>query len=531
MDSLARRLPPTLAVLLALAGLAGAPTPLRAQPASHESPAIEEALRRFYEASGSEPAWLDRHGRPDAASEALLRAIEDAHHDGLRPADYRPELLARAVDGFEGGPETRALLQTDLALSRAFARLVLHLAAGRVDPAEAGSPWPLRPARPDLALALHRALYERGGVEAVLEAARPAHPEYLQLREALARYREIERRGGWPTVPDGPVLEPPDEGEQATPADATGRLRLAALAARLAAEGDLERLPSAPAAYDHALAEGVRRFQERTGLEVDGAVGPRTLAALNIPAGHRVRQIELNLERRRWMPAELPERRVEVHVPAFRLHLVEDGRTASTLNIVVGKPRSPTPVFRDVFTHAVLNPYWNVPPGITAREILPEARRDPSYLSRHNYEVLAGGRIRQRPGAGNALGRVKLVLANQSLIYLHDTPEKHLFQRAERAFSHGCIRVERPLELAEWLLRGDPDWSPERLRAEVARGRHAWVPLSREVPVYVLYFTAWTGEDGRVHFRQDVYGHDRALHRALLRTSPGPSDTLLAASP
>ncbi|HSL81264.1 MAG TPA: L,D-transpeptidase family protein, partial [Thermoanaerobaculia bacterium] len=435
----------------------------------------------------------------------------------------------------DGRPGEGDLLQTDRLLSQTFARLVLHMAAGRVDPGEAGSPWPLRRPRPDLALALHRALYGGGGVEAAIEAARPAHPEYRKLREALARYREIERRGGWPAVPDGPVLRPPEEGARSSgeraPVDTPERLRLAALAARLAAEGDDLPPGPAPTAYDHALADAVRRFQERTGLEVDGAVGPRTLAALNTPAGHRVRQLELNLERWRWMPAELPERRVEVHLPAFRLHLIDDGRTASTLKIVVGKPRSATPVFRDVFTHAVINPYWNVPPGITAREILPQARRDPSYLSRNNYQVLDGGRIRQRPGPGNALGRVKLVLGSQSLIYLHDTPEKHLFARAERAFSHGCIRVERPLELAEWLLRGDPDWSPDRLRAEVARGRHAWVPLPEEVPVYVLYFTAWTGEDGRAHFRPDVYGYDRALHRALLSTSPEPSEALVAASP
>jgi len=531
MKSLSRSPLPTFAVLLTLATLAGAPGPLPAQPAPHERPALEDALRRFYEAGGFEPAWLGRRGRPSATAEALLRAVEDAHLDGLRPADYRPELLARAADGFEGRPGEQDLLRTDRLLSEAFARLVLHLAAGRLDPGETGSPWPLRPTRPDLALALHRALYGRGGVEAVLESARPAHPEYRALREALARYREIERTGGWPAVPDGPILQPPDEGQDGAPADAAQRLRLAALAARLAAEGDLERPGPAPTAYHHDLADAVRRFQERTGLEVDGAVGPRTLAALNTPASHRVRQLELNLERWRWVPAELPERRVEVHLPDFRLHLIDDGRTTATLKVVVGKPRSATPVFRDVFTHAVLNPYWNVPPGITAREILPKARRDPSYLSRNGYQVLDGGRIRQRPGPGNALGRVKLVLGSQSLIYLHDTPEKHLFGRAERAFSHGCIRVERPLDLAEWLLRGDPDWTPDRLRAEVARGRHAWLPLPEEVPVYVLYFTAWTGEDGRVHFRRDVYGYDRALHRALLRTSPDPAETLVAASP
>jgi murein L,D-transpeptidase YcbB/YkuD len=197
------------------------------------------------------------------------------------------------------------------------------------------------------------------------------------------------------------------------------------------------------------------------------------------------------------------------------------------MKVVVGKRGSRTPIFRDTLTHVVLNPYWNVPPGIAARELRPNGS---AYLAARGYETVAGGGLRQRPGPGNSLGRVKFVLDNQQLIYLHDTPEKHLFGRSERAFSHGCIRLERPLELAEWALRDHPEWSPERLRAAVARGRHdSWIPLPREIPVYVLYFTTWAEDDGRVHFRRDLYGFDESLAQALERRSPEPSRSLLAA--
>jgi murein L,D-transpeptidase YcbB/YkuD len=480
--------------------------------------AVREALERFYRAGGYRPSWFDERGRPIARVEALLEALESADRDGLRPGDYRPDLLARELRRLAPEADPAALHRADLLLSAAFARLVHDLAAGRVDPDDAGAQWFLGSRRPDLAAALHQAVYGDGGVETTLAALRPAHPGYERLRQALERYREIVRAGGWPVVPEGPVLS---AGKRADAA------RLEALAARLAAEGDLDRdAPAGRGTYDETLAAAVRRFQERLGLEADGAVGPATLAALNVPARERLRQLELNLERWRWVPAELPARRVEIDLPAFRLRLVEDGRTVSAMKVVVGKRGSRTPIFRDSLTHVVLNPYWNVPPGIAARELRPKGS---AYLAARGYETVAGGGLRQRPGPGNSLGRVKFVLDNQQLIYLHDTPEKHLFGRAERAFSHGCIRLERPLELAEWALRDHPEWSPERLRAAVARGRHDWIPLPREIPVYVLYFTTWAEDDGRAHFRRDLYGFDDSLAQALERRHPEPSTVLLAA--
>jgi len=499
--------------------------------------AVREALDRFYRAAGYRPSWFDERGQPSPRAEALIRTLEGVDRDGLRPADYRPDLLARELRLLARRADPEALLRADLLLSRAFVLLVHDLTAGRADADELGAQWFLGSRHPDLALTLHDAVHGAGGIEPALEAVRPAQPGYQRLREALERYRELVRAGGWPAVPGGPALRP---GERADGA------RLEALAARLALEGDLappkSRRPDsgrpgdrphqagapgkATAVYGEPLVEAVRRFQERMGLAVDGVVGPDTLAALDVPAEERLRQLEVNLERWRRVPAGLPERRVEIDLPAFRLRMVEDGRTVGAMKIVVGKPRSRTPVFRDALTHVVLNPYWNVPPGIAARELRPQGS---AWLQARGYETLPNGGLRQRPGAGNSLGRVKFALDGQQYIYLHDTPEKHLFGRAERAFSHGCIRLERPLELAEWALRGDPDWTPERLRAAVARGRHDWIRLPREVPVFVLYFTAWAEDDGEVHFRRDLYGFDEALARALDRGGEAAPETLLAA--
>ena len=518
------------------------------------SAAVREALERFYRAGGYRPSWLDDFGRPTGRAGELIASLEAAERDGLHPGDYQPDFLAAELRRLSTSTDPEARHRADLLLSRAFALLVHDLTAGRAEPEELGAQWLVWSKRPDLAQALHEAAHGSAGVEATLAALRPAHPGYRRLGRALERYREIAREGGWPAVPDGPVLEP---GKRAEPS------RLEALGARLAAEDGLpDRLPSprpspattplrdavpsegrgrpatgprpaadeAPAVYDEPLVGSVRRFQERMGLEVDGIVGPETLAALNVPAEERLRQLEVNLERWRRMPEELPERRVEVDLPGFRLRMVEDGRPVSEMRIVVGKPRTRTPVFRDLLTHVVLNPDWNVPPNIAARELRPKGS---AWLSARGYETLPNGGLRQRPGAGNSLGRVKFVLDGQRYIYLHDTPEKHLFGRARRAFSHGCIRLERPVELAEWLLRGDPevsaDWTPERIGAAIARGRTAWIRLSEEVPVFVLYFTAWAGDGGEVHFRDDLYGFDQRLAQALEQQPPEAQEALLAA--
>lgn len=512
---------------------------------------IHGALVAFYEANGHRPAWFDGR-KPSREARELIELLRGAGRDGLDPARYRPGALESKLDGLGWRPGRREIYPLDTLLSQTFVLYAHHLATGRVHPESLGPAWLIAPRGVKLPAALERA--SEDGPEAVAERLRPPHVGYEALVGALERYRRLAREGGWPKVPEGPVLE---EGDQADPA------RLEALAARLAAEGDLEadhrslKRPSSDrrperaervkgsagaggattAVYGRTLAAAVHRFQERHGITEDGKLGPETSAALNVSAAERVRQIELNLERWRWLPGELGPRRVEVNLPGYFLRLVDGDRTVGTMKVVVGTAGAATPVFGDEMSYVGINPYWNVPESIVAAEIAPQAAADPSWLARNGYEVVdRGGEgridpyavdwaaargggfphlVRQPPGPGNALGDIKFMFPNDHNIYLHDTPATHLFDEVERTLSHGCIRVESPLDLAEFVFRGDPRWRRERVERAIASGERIDVPLQRKLPVYLLYWTAWVDDDGTTHFRKDIYGHDRALAEAL----------------
>jgi murein L,D-transpeptidase YcbB/YkuD len=338
-------------------------------------------------------------------------------------------------------------------------------------------------------------------------------------------------KGGWPLVPDGEQINSDDTGP-----------RVAALIARLAATGDIDSSFVAATAdsarYTERIARGVERFQERHGMEADGIAGEEVIRIMNVDVDARIRQIELNLERWRWIPPHLGSRYVYVNVPAFELHAVENGEEAMSMAVVVGEEYqdNATPVFSDTMEYVVFNPYWNVPEAIASTEILPEARDDPDYLSENGYEIVAGWdegadvvspdrdaldlvesgeyRIRQVPGPQNALGHVKFMFPNDFNIYLHDTPEEHLFDRARRAYSHGCIRVERPVDLADFVFSSD-ELGSESIRRRMDSGEQATEYIDDPLPVYILYWTAFVDDDGRVNFREDIYDNDSALLEAL----------------
>jgi murein L,D-transpeptidase YcbB/YkuD len=535
---------------------AGAPLPaptaeeVRARLSSIGVPAYVErtargrerwkAVQRFYQGRGYRLAWVAA-GRISRQAASLLRAAAGADGDGLDAAPY-VALAAQgpAVRRASAGDWADPALDLDLHITYALLRYADEMTAGRVDPRGAANLWALNPAPADTVAWLARAV--QAGAAAQAEIV-PAHPQYQGLRRELARYRALAQAGEWPPVEGGPMLKP-----------GARSARVAALRARLIAGGELaaddvdtpprDDIAAAvardgaarPPLYDAALVAAVKQFQARHGLKADGFLDKDTVAELNVSAAERARQIELNLERWRWLPHDLGERYVLVNIPTFELQGYDHGRRTIQMRVVAGTAgETPTPVFAQPMTHVVFSPYWNVPPGIAREEIAPAAWHNRTYLVRNNMEVLKGSRVvdpgsvdlgdptlqfRQRPGAGNSLGRVKFLLPNPYNVYLHDTPSRKLFAEVQRDYSHGCVRVQQPFELAQWVLEGS-GWTPGRIRAAMDGGEEMHVRLPRPIPVYVAYFTVWIDDDGRAQFRPDIYRHD-AAHEPLL--SPVPAD-------
>jgi murein L,D-transpeptidase YcbB/YkuD len=324
----------------------------------------------------------------------------------------------------------------------------------------------------------------------------------------LARYREIERNGGWPRVIPGPTAKPGMRGP-----------RVALIKQRLAIAGDLRNTGDLEL-FDEALAEAVRRFQRRHGLKDDGNVGADTVAEMNVPVKDRIEQIVINLERRRWLAAYLGDRYIYLNIADNDLKLVEKDRTVHTARVIVGKPFQQTPVFSAMMTQIEINPYWNVPRSIAVNELWPIFRRNPGYAAANDY-IIQGQSIRQKPGPKNALGTIAFRFPNPYNVYLHDTPAKSLFEREARFFSHGCMRVQFPMKLA-LLLLGTQDggvWTEQRINSIIATRTQTFVALRNPIAVHVTYLTAWAERDGTVHFRRDVYRRDPALKMAMRRAA------------
>jgi murein L,D-transpeptidase YcbB/YkuD len=494
---------------------------------------ICSALVRFYRDRNYALAWVDRDGLlPEAA--LALAFIKQADTQGLRYADYydpwvddlldgmitRPVILGAAFDGKQ--------IQLDLALTDMVLRYAYQRTLGRTAPEIHFNeqPTPGQPPR-DLAGELAE-MMASGRLEQFFNRLGPPHAAYRRLLQSLQRYQKIGMAGGWPAIDEGPKLQSGDCGP-----------RVAQLRDRLAVTGDT-RLTSEVmgACFDDQLADAVARFQRRHGLNPDGVAGARTLAALNVPVEQRIRQIQVNLERWRWMPAKLGSRYVWVNIPGYQMQVVEAGHVVKTLRTIVGQEERPTPELASRITYLEINPYWHVPPTIAGKDLLPKIQADPSFLARQNFRVYEGWganareispyavdwaslsedhfplRLRQEPAGRNALGRVKVMFPNAESVYIHDTPAKGLFGRSARSFSSGCVRVEDPLTLAGLLL-GRQNWDQARLADAVASQQRQVVVLEEPVPVYLVYFTAWTTADGDLQFRDDIYGRDRELLSAL----------------
>jgi murein L,D-transpeptidase YcbB/YkuD len=513
----------------------------------------------FYRKRNFQLAWVDANG-PLPRAQEMLDTIARLGTDGLDVRRYSRDRLAAevqeldAVESFDTPQAQQQLVDLDVQLTYTFLTLASHVASGRLQPEKLRIDWYTKPRNVDLDVRLEQALAqkEEGALEKSLREIAPPAEDYARLRDALAQHREQATQGGWPQVPAGSTLKKGDQGE-----------RVQALSARLAASGDLQApaqanaqqpaggqpqpgaAAAAPAVFDDAVAAAVSRFQARHGLDPTGAVDADTLEALNVPLQARITQMVANLERWRWMPNDLGERYILVNLPEYRMELVENGKPAVAMRVVIGKTQSRTPVFSDQMTYLELNPVWNLPSTIAGDEIVPKLASDPSYLARNDMEVVkgwsdeaetvdlgslpdlavladsgSGYRLRQRPGAQNPLGKVKFMFPNEWDIYLHDTPADHLFSREERGFSHGCIRLEKPIALAEYLLKDDPNWSPQAIQETLASGEQKSVKLPKPLAVHLVYWTAWVEPNGTVQFRKDVYGHDTTLVKALDEEPP-----------
>jgi L,D-transpeptidase YcbB len=450
-------------------------------------------LQTFYRDRDYQPAWV-RGDRLTPGAQALLRAAAAAGREGLSADRYDPRLVVeqapQVLEAAVGARGDEPLARLDVAVTYAFLRYASDLVAGSVDPRGAASLWQVSTRTFDAAALLEKAA-RRDAPVSVLEDVRPAHPQYAALAEALVRYRQLAAAGGWPMLPARATMKP------------GGRARhAAALRARLQASGDT-----------------LAGFQRRHGLRLTGIVDRETLEALNVPVEDRIRQLELNLERWRWQGWEPDGRTILVNVPTFQLHAYEDGREALTMRVITGTGDSQTPVFAEEMTQVVFSPHWNVPANILETEVLPAIRRNPGYLARQNMEMVraegGGVSVRQRPGPRNALGLVKFLFPNPYNVYLHDTPADALFARPRRAFSHGCVRLEKPEALARFVLKGAADWNDAQIARAMRSGREQFVALETPVPMRIAYFTAWVDADGAVLFAPDVYRHDVAQRKLV----------------
>ena len=512
---------------------------LASTPAAAVVPAqVSAALTRLYAPGSSRLLWI-ANGQPTPQARELLRYIEQVKTRGLRATQYSALELAALIDSLDqrsdgDPPEPSLLARLDVRASRALITLLHDLSRGRADPRALGLDLPERDARDlaQLTVTASRAV----DVPEVIASVEPPYAGYAALVALLGRYRTLAMDSTLVLPPSARTIRPNDRY-----GDAPQLRRL------LNALGDLPAsalFTTEPDRYAGALVLAVMHFQRRHGLSADGVLGPATRAELAVPVSDRIEQIELTLERWRWLPAHAPERYIVVNIPAFRLYAFENDSAAAhpvlSMNVVVGEAAGyhDTPVFVGEMREVVFRPYWDVPPKIARRELVPAIRRGTIDMESEGYEIVstsdaarvypatrdnlarvAAGtlRLRQRPGRGNALGLVKFVFPNRYDVYLHGTPATQLFGLARRDFSHGCIRAQQPAELASFALDGDSAWTSERIEAAMHGDATVRVALTRPVTVYVLYMTVVIGPDGAAYFYPDLYEQDLRLARALER--------------
>ncbi|HZI28892.1 MAG TPA: L,D-transpeptidase family protein [Gemmatimonadaceae bacterium] len=500
---------------------------LRASPPASIDADTWRHVRGLYRGNEGDPYWMTAKGLDRQRASQLSNVVVASVEEALNPGELPLAATVEALDVVRGRqtPTAGAIARADVLMTALYAGIAEQRLVGHVDPRSVFQSWYIDPREERVDSAMARML-RAPRLDQALDSMRPRHDAYNALRTELDRYRRLVAAGGWKRLDKGPALSPGDN----APAS-----RLAALRERLRASGLLDSRErtakgdtTAGRIYDNVLAGAVAQFQARHGIVVDSILGAETVDALNVPAEYRAAQIAGNLERYRWLPQSLGGRYILVNVPAFQLQAFDNGAEVLTMKVIVGAEydgRS-TPVFSDSLQTVVFRPYWNVTENIAENEIWPKAEADPSYMARNNYEVVRGEegpRVRQKPGPQNALGLVKFMFPNSFDIYLHDTPQGELFEEDVRAFSHGCIRVEKPAELAQYVL-GWPADSVQRLMEGEKDDRH--VAVEQKIPVYIVYMTSYV-RDGVLHFGNDLYSRDQALVAAV-RAAALPDASVLS---
>jgi len=497
-------------------------------------------IHQFYEPTDYAPAWI-QNSSPTPQAQEMISGLKQADTKGLNPEDYDGTLWPARIEKLRSA-STTDLAHFDLALTVSVMRYLSDLHLGRVNPRYFHFGFDVEHNRYDLSHFVRERLVRSPDVEAALATVEPPFEGYRRTVKALGLYRQLAQRddGEQLTVPKRPVV----------PGDRySGTKRLQRLLCLL---GDLQSdacLTETADVYTTALANGVAHFQSRHGLQQNGHLDEATVKELNIPLSQRVSQLQLTLERWRWLPHEFSQPPIIVNIPEFRLRAFDQSdKVALAMNVVVGRAyRRQTPVFAKDMKFVIFRPYWNVPLSIQRSETVPAIERDRSYIAKKGFEVVTHGgdvitsgpisddilrrlragtlAVRQRPGPNNALGLVKLMFPNEYNVYLHSTPSPELFARPRRDFSHGCIRVENPVDLTTWVLRNKPGWDRARVLSAMQTGKdNVQVDLVKPIPVLILYGTAIADDKGEVHFFEDIYGHDAALKRVLAKGYPYPSD-------
>ena len=460
---------------------------------------FETDLRTFYRQRNYAYAWYDDDGLIEQAGNLYNRVI-NINEEGLpNKFAYRDSfvIVMDSMSAMEGvDPDT----PTELMLTAQYFSYAQIAWQGLSEKESRSLEWNLPRRKVNLVQLMDSLLYDGDS----FVAHEPVYRQYKLLKSSLKKYRDIESNGGWTEInPDQKKYEPGDSS-----------VVIASLRQRLFQLGDLA-IDNRSAVFDSTLLNGIKSFQRRLGIKEDGIVGPSFFTAINYPIGKRIEQIIVNMERCRWLPAEPTVPFLVVNIPEFALHAYSNDSLLWSMKVVVGKAIHETVIFSGQLKFVVFSPYWNVPPGILKKEVLPGIRRNPNYLRNHNMEW-NGGAVRQKPGPSNSLGLVKFLFPNSYNIYLHDSPAKSLFQEDQRAFSHGCIRVSRPKDLAKWLLRDYPEWTDDKITKAMNAGKEQYFTLKETVPVFIAYFTAWVDRKGKLNFRDDIYKRDNRLAKAII---------------